>query len=100
MGVAVAHGISPEARSVASAMPPHRSAEGQWHGDASTGMPVAASVGNPARPHHVEPRVKQRRLHPFRFMSQPRHERHNQLIPLAIEAPRLVIRSYNVRHIG
>jgi hypothetical protein len=58
----------------------------RWLGAPSTGMPVAALIINPARPHRVEPRVKKRRPKNFPFMSKPRQELRIQLMQQAIGA--------------
>jgi len=58
----------------------------RWLGAPSTGMPVAALIINPARPHRVEPRVKKRRPKNFPFMSKPRYELRIQLMQQAIGA--------------
>jgi hypothetical protein len=58
----------------------------RWLGAPSTGMPVAALIINPARPHRVEPRVKKQRPKNFSFMSKPRHELRIQLMQQAIGA--------------
>jgi Transposase DDE domain len=52
----------------------------RWLSAPSTGIPVAALIVNPVRPHRVEPRVKKRRPKPFPLMIAPRQELRRQLV--------------------
>jgi hypothetical protein len=52
----------------------------RWLGAPSTGIPLAALIVNPIRPHRVEPRVKKRRPKSFPLMITPRQERRQQLL--------------------
>jgi hypothetical protein len=47
----------------------------QWLGAPNTGIPLRALIGNPTRPHRVEPRVKKRRPKSFPLMITPRQAR-------------------------
>lgn len=64
----------------------------RWLGAPSTGLPVAALIINPARPHRVEPRVKQRRPKHVPFMSKPRYDLRIPLMQQAIGASLQAIR--------
>jgi Transposase DDE domain len=66
----------------------------QWFGAPSTGMPVAALIINPARPHRVEPGVRKRRPKNFPFISKPRQELRIQLMKQALGASLHAIRVY------
>jgi Transposase DDE domain len=52
----------------------------RWRGAPSTGIPLAALIVNPLRPHRVAPRVKKRRPKPFPLMITPRQQLRQQLI--------------------
>jgi hypothetical protein len=52
----------------------------RWLGAPSTGIPLAALIVNPIRPHRVEPRVKKRRPKSFPFMIKPRQALRQQLV--------------------
>jgi hypothetical protein len=52
----------------------------RWLGAPSTGIPLAALIVNPIRPHRVEPRVKKRRPKSFPLMITPRQELRQQLL--------------------
>jgi hypothetical protein len=52
----------------------------------STGIPLAALIVNPLRPHRVEPRVKKRRPKSFPLMITPRQELRQQLIQQAFRS--------------
>jgi hypothetical protein len=47
----------------------------RWLGAPNTGIPLRASIGNPTRPHRVEPRVKKQRPKSFPLMITPRQAR-------------------------
>ena len=55
----------------------------RWLGAPNTGIPLAALIVNPIRPHRVEPRVKKRRPKPFPLMITPRQELRRQLLQQA-----------------
>ena len=55
----------------------------RWLGAPNTGIPLAALIVNPIRPHRVEPRVKKRRPKPFPLMITPRQELRRQLVQQA-----------------
>jgi Transposase DDE domain len=55
----------------------------RWLSAPCTGIPLAALIVNPIRPHRVEPRVKKRRPKPFPLMITPRQERRQQLVQQA-----------------
>jgi DDE family transposase len=52
----------------------------RWLGAPSTGIPLAALIVNPIRPHRVEPRVKKRRPKSFPLMIIPRQPLRQQWI--------------------
>jgi Transposase DDE domain len=56
----------------------------RWLGAPSTGIPLAALIVNPIRPHRVEPRVKKRRPKSFPFMITPRQDLRQQLVQQAL----------------
>ncbi len=58
----------------------------RWLGAPSTGIPLAALIVNPLRPHRVEPRVKKRRPKSFPLMITPRQELRQQLIQQAFRS--------------
>jgi len=58
----------------------------RWLGAPSTGIPLAALIVNPLRPHRVEPRVKKRRPKSFPLMITPRQELRQQLIQRAFRS--------------
>jgi hypothetical protein len=52
----------------------------RWLSAPSTGIPVAALIIHPVRPHRVGPRVKKRRPKSFPLMMKPRQELRRQLV--------------------
>jgi hypothetical protein len=58
----------------------------RWLGAPSTGIPLAALIVNPLRPHRVEPRVKKRRPKSFPLMITPRQQLRQQLIQQAFRS--------------
>jgi hypothetical protein len=52
----------------------------RWLSAPSTGLPLAALIVNPSRPHRVEPRVKKRRPKPFPLMIKPQQALRRQLV--------------------
>jgi Transposase DDE domain len=56
----------------------------RWLGAPSTGLPLVALIGNPARPPRVEPRVRKRRPKRFPDMLNPRQERRQQIVQQAL----------------
>ena len=64
----------------------------RWLGAPNTGIPLAALIVNPIRPHRVEPRVKKRRPKPFPLMITPRQELRRQLVQQARGGSRHAIR--------
>jgi Transposase DDE domain len=52
----------------------------RWLSAPRTGVPLAALLVNPTRPHRVEPRVKKRRPKPFPLMLTPRQALRQQLV--------------------
>jgi Transposase DDE domain len=58
----------------------------RWLGAPSTGIPLAALIVNPLRPHRVEPRVKKRRPKSFPLMITPRQQLRQQLIQHAFRS--------------